>query len=672
MDVNTYDEALLEESIMKWFLVTLAALMVGTFGIYTRFKSPANNLKLYWFIPDGLRAEPDVFTIFKWAQEGELPNIKKLMEQGSYGYSVPVFPSHTPVNFAALLTGKLPKNNGVADGPMHTEGNPLDKVSVGGFSSTARKVPAIWSHFEDKGFKVGIISTPGSTPPEIDTGLIVRGRWGNWGYEMPGINIEFAGGLKSDHLKRENRFIQQDPQLTQYVSFSEKKWPVATESETAPNFFQFSIGEKKFFAALVDTTKDGLKRYDKVVFSFDGKKEVAAVAQQGWSHWLPLDVQLKGANLQVRSNIRFHVIKLDGENFFRIRVLFNSLNETLTQPSSLAQELSQRLGPMTDFVDNFPPQLIDYPEDKLTFLQEQEDSFLWHTKLIPHFVKTYRPDVVIHNIYNPNQMLTSRWWLGAVDPKSNRHASTRSEDIEQSWKELKSMYKQIDNMIGEVLKVSGDKTVVVLSSDHGVAALNHWVHINNLFVKKKWLKFKVDAISGVPIIDWENSTVVFLKMDNIYINPKGLSGKWLRAKGAAYLELRRQVINELLALKDSSGVSPIEKIATWENVDTVFNLPAERVGDLVVANRIGYGWKEEPTQDGVLFSTPLVAGYKQALLATETNSLWTPFVIMGPGVKKNNFIQKEFLQIHQLPTILKTMDFKVEQDFDGHPLDIFQ
>lgn len=77
--------------------------------------------KLYWFIPDGTRAEPDMFTVFKWAEEGKLPNIKKMMDNGAYGYSIPDFPSHTPTNFASLLTGAHPRVHGISDGPMHVE-----------------------------------------------------------------------------------------------------------------------------------------------------------------------------------------------------------------------------------------------------------------------------------------------------------------------------------------------------------------------------------------------------------------------------------------------------------------------------------------------------------------------------------------------------------------------
>ncbi|NBO31584.1 MAG: hypothetical protein EBV05_08320 [Cyanobacteria bacterium WB6_1B_304] len=118
-------------------------------------------LRMYWIIPDGLRADPDVFDMYKWASEGKLPNIRKLMMRGAYGYSQPVFPSHTPVNFATLLTGTYPDKHGIVDGPMHIEGKPLDKVAIGGFRSTARKRKAIWSDLEEQGERVAVISVPG-------------------------------------------------------------------------------------------------------------------------------------------------------------------------------------------------------------------------------------------------------------------------------------------------------------------------------------------------------------------------------------------------------------------------------------------------------------------------------------------------------------------------------
>src|SRR5687768_12952174 len=98
----------------KRYFVLLAAICLGVFSFYIVAPDKAQHQgrlepwKLYWFVPDGLRADPDVFKIFQWAREGKLPNVRRMMEEGSYGYSIPVFPSHTPVNFASLFTGVAP------------------------------------------------------------------------------------------------------------------------------------------------------------------------------------------------------------------------------------------------------------------------------------------------------------------------------------------------------------------------------------------------------------------------------------------------------------------------------------------------------------------------------------------------------------------------------------
>lgn len=138
-------------------------------------------------MPDGLRAEPDLFNMYKWAQEGKLPNIKRMMDEGSYGYSIPVFPSHTPVNFASIFTGVTPIRHGVADGPIHLRDYPLKIVPRTGFSSVAKTIDPFWYTLEQAGKIVSLLSIPGSTPPELTSGQVVKGRWGGWGMDFPNI-----------------------------------------------------------------------------------------------------------------------------------------------------------------------------------------------------------------------------------------------------------------------------------------------------------------------------------------------------------------------------------------------------------------------------------------------------------------------------------------------------
>ena len=89
-------------------------------------------------------------------------------------------------------------------------------------------------------------------------------------------------------------------------------------------------------------------------------------------------------------------------------------------------------------------------------------------------------------------------------------------------------------------------------------------------------------------------------------------------------------------LKDvETGFKLVTKIVKWENVTEVLDLPKGRVGDLVIANMAGYGWNEEMTQDLKIFDIPLKSGYKQVICDKKNEGLWAPFIVMGPGVKKD-------------------------------------
>ena len=662
--------------VLNFLLLLAVVAAIGTGLIFYNNHKNANELKLYWFIPDGMRAEPSLFTVYKWAEEGKLPNIKKLMEKGSYGYSYPNFPSHTPTNFAALLTGSYPEVNGVDDGPMRAIGKPLDAVAVPGFRSSARKVPAIWKTLEDAGMKVAILSVPGSTPPEINKGVVIHGRWGGWGSDYYALNFEQQGDLSQRVMQgRASRFFYFGPQLTNYVIETKPSgWQNMPQSYSNPYEITLNGWGTNIYGYAYDTTDDGNVNYDKMAFSLDKKTIVANLSPGQWGDWTNINLKWTsgGKTVDVATTFRPTIIKLGEDKFFRIRILYNNLNENVAYPEGAASKLLSDIGPMVDFVDNFPPQLVYYPEDKKTFIDEMNMSFEWHTKAVGSIVKNFSPNVVIQDIYSPNQMLTSRWWMGYVDPQGTQYKNVSNTDRDQLWNEVQDMYVKLDNIIGQIIKNSGSNTYIVLSSDHGAVPLNRSVNLNNLFAQKGWLKFTINPKTGEPIIDWKNSKVLYLKMAHVYINPKGLDGNYIRASGPEYEKLRNEVMVTLENLKDDNGIKPVVDIVKWEDAQKFMQLDPERIGDLVIANTPGYGWNEEMSNDLKIFTTPIVSGYKQAIKAEDVQGMWTPFIISGPGIKKNNYLgDKPFTLIDQYPTIMKALKVAIPDFVQGKSLPVF-
>jgi len=625
--------------------------------------------KLYWFIPDGMRAEPDLFNVYKWAQEGKLPNIKKMIDNGTFGYSVPTFPTHTPTNFATILTGAYPKTHGVADGPMHVEGKPLNKPSMGGFSSGSKKVAPAWKIFEEANKKVVILSTPGSTPPELEDGITIRGRWGGWGADIHALiyEPEETLGLRKESGRGVRLFFL-GPELTQNVKMDiASDWENTPESFSNPKQSKLTAYGAEFFIYIFDSTDDGKVNYDKVLFSKDKKNHYETISKGQWSDWQ--NVELTWNENKFDSHVKFEIIRLEDDGVYRIRLFFNNVNRYVTDPPEIAQELINGIGPMADFVDNFPPQLIHYPEDKQAFIDEANMTFAWHQKAAPFILEKYQPDVFIHDIYTPNQMLTSKWWMGYVDPNSTRYNDVTDEEREILWEEVKDMYVNLDKIIGEAMKEADENSLIVLSSDHGAIPANKNFNVNNFLAKNGWLKFKINEETGEPVIDYANSKALYLKMYNIYIDPNGLEGDWNRASGAEYEKLRQEITDALLQVQDEDGSKPVTEVINWENAEYL-ELPTDRVGDLIITNKAGYAWQEEMSADHELFSTPIVTGYKQAIDSPQDNKgIWAPFIVMGPGAKKGYVLESPISMVDQLPTILKLMDVVIPEYVEGRVLE---
>lgn len=646
----------------------VVALLIGSGFYFSNTLAPTKAEKIYWFIPDGLRAEPDMFTIFRWAEEGKLPNLKKMMKNGSYGYSIPDFPGHTPVNFASLLTGAHPVVHGISDGPMHVEGQPLAKPSAPGFSSATKKVAPIWKVLEESGKMVALLSIPGSTPPELENGITIRGRWGGWGADTPAINFEPIEKL-SERKEAGNAFklFYLGQKLTEFIEKKDASgWENAPVSFSPAKETRLVSYGLPIDAYIFDSSDDGVVNYDSIKFSLDKKSELAVLKQGVWSDFK--DVSLSWKEQQFDSQVRIKIIKLWPENGnFRIRLFFNNMNKLIVKPEEVAKDITDNIGPMVDFVDNWPAQLIYEEEDKVTFLEEAMDSLVWHKKAAGFILNKYSPDVFIQDTYTPNQMLESRWWHRYIDKNHPDYAGQEKE--KEAWNDILKMYQGIDAILGEAMKNVDNKTLVVFSSDHGVIPLHKQVRLNNLFAQKGWLKFTVDEKTGEPAIDWNNSKVVYMKMAHVYVKPEGLGGNWTRGSGAEYERLRDEVIKTITEIEDDNGVKPLVHVAKWEDAPTYFELPTDRIGDLVLEAEAGYQWQEEVTKDLGVFTKVLSSGYKQGVDSKKVKGMWTPFVIMGPGVKKGYQLTAPISHVDQMPTILHLLDVKIPNYVQGRVLE---
>lgn len=105
-----------------------------------------------------------------WATSGELPNIKRLMDNGVYADLLSTTPPVTLPAWTSMITGVNPGKHGIYDLFLSSEkGNKL-------ISSRDRKVKTLFELLSDNDMTSVAVSIPGTFPPDKIKGAMVSGK----------------------------------------------------------------------------------------------------------------------------------------------------------------------------------------------------------------------------------------------------------------------------------------------------------------------------------------------------------------------------------------------------------------------------------------------------------------------------------------------------------------
>jgi len=109
--------------------------------------------------------------IRRWADEGILPNLQKLITNGSFGPLLSSYLPETPIAWNSIVTGKNAGKHGVFDWGERVEGS----YEIGVSLSTSCKEPPLWEIIGKEGKKAGIFNVPLTYPPQKLNGFLVSG-----------------------------------------------------------------------------------------------------------------------------------------------------------------------------------------------------------------------------------------------------------------------------------------------------------------------------------------------------------------------------------------------------------------------------------------------------------------------------------------------------------------
>ncbi len=110
------------------------------------------------------------YLIKPWADEGRLPNLGKIMEEGAFGELKSTIPTNSAPAWTSFVTGTNPGKHGI----LHFKSLGYQTTEYL-MNRKSRGCKAIWNILSEKGKKVGIINVPLTYPPEKVNGFMISG-----------------------------------------------------------------------------------------------------------------------------------------------------------------------------------------------------------------------------------------------------------------------------------------------------------------------------------------------------------------------------------------------------------------------------------------------------------------------------------------------------------------
>ncbi|MCB9667184.1 MAG: alkaline phosphatase family protein [Myxococcales bacterium] len=227
-------------------------------------------------------------------------------------------------------------------------------------------------------------------------------------------------------------------------------------------------------------------------------------------------------------------------------------------PESRKQEFVRRFGPyLMDVADartEDPPQLFS----ALCAMTKQRFSiakYLWSTD---------QPDFLMMVDMGPDRLHHAMW--ACFDPDHPRHIPGHPM---ASWGS--TYYGLLDHLIGEMLELIDDQTVVCIVSDHGARALHGGVCINEWLQDQGLLVLKETPQAVTPLhaslVDWEK-TQVWAEggyYSRIFVNLEGREPSGCVSE-SRYESLRAEIISQLETLLTPDGHTLHNRILKPEQI----------------------------------------------------------------------------------------------------------
>jgi predicted AlkP superfamily phosphohydrolase/phosphomutase len=601
----------------------------------------------------------------RFIEEGRLPNLKRLRDEGSFRRLQTTFPAISPVAWSTFMTGVNPGKHNIYDflardlsnylpflssaeikGPKHSLKIGKYRLPLGGprIRGMRRGTP-FWHWLGNAGIFCSVTRVPVTFPPEKFPGVLLSGMCvpdlkGSQGTFCFCTTRESDAGFREGGVR-----VPFDRRGAVYRSF--------IPGPEDPRGLSDSPVELRVSFDLVP-----IKGSDKARFTVGSKRFTLMVGD--YSEWIPVKFSA-GLGFHARGICRFFLKELSPE----VEVYVTPVNIDpsrpdlpISHPAAYSIYLAKLLGPYAT---------LGLAEDTWALNEEvlDDQAFLAQCyanhddrerMLFDSLEKTQHG--LCACVFDTTDRVQHMFWR-YLEPD---HPAARDVPRDQRGEVIQDLYARMDTLVGRVREQIGDEALLMVVSDHGFKSfarcvnLNAWLHENGYLTLKPG---KTESGDWFEDVDWAHTRAYTMGLNGLYLNIKGRERDGILEVGTETESLKEELRRRLNGLPDPSsgrvGITGIFDRGSVYSGPYVDNSP-----DLI----IGYG-------DGFRASWDSVMGKVTGQVFEDNVKAWSgdhcidPRLVPGVVFCNRKIVDVEPAIADVAPTILKLFGLEIPAHLDG-------
>ena len=406
-----------------------------------------------------------------------------------------------------------------------------------------------------------------------------------------------------------------------------------------------------------------------------------------WSDWYPLVFDLNPL-VKVHALARAKLLSLDEPHFtlyvdaLQIDPSHPPFWQPISQPFEFASELAAGVGPYETVgwaCMNLP--FKDAEVDAESFLEDIEFTFDWRKRMtlerlerddwrlffscfstpdrVQHMCyQYYDPE---HPMYDPERAAQTVEFFGRSTPLSDT---------------IPAIYRQVDELVGEVRARLRPDDVLILCADHGFQSFRRQVHLNNWLLEKGYLAVKPklskkSVVMPELYVDWSKTRAYSIGLGMVYVNQKG------REKAGIVEPADVPALLESIARDFKEFVDPATGASIGRTAHVTSDIHQgpflDREADLMLGFEAGYRVSWITTSGGLDLEKDEAGAWVPAPSISDNDKNWSgDHVSVDPGLVQGLFFSSVPLAVpetgldlrHIAPTALALLGLEVPAVYD--------